>query len=282
MISTQTTSPLIDYFVAYALFAVSYILQAVPFFRTDRLSFIKNLCFSGAFIAAGIILLILGMCITSFIVLIVSFLLVILTNRILAAITAKKIRTRLFNILLSLLIAYYLIAILFLNPADIDDYSVMHIIMISGKVLGHIIAISFSQMRFNVLRKILRKTFAAEILFGLVLLIIAFSFVFQALEQSINSFFDALWYSFAVVTTIGFGDITVSSPFSRVLSVVLGIYGIVVVALITSVIVNFYNEVKNDAENDTSDPSACVEDSEDQNDASGNTADPAASIKNDR
>lgn len=32
----------------------------------------------------------------------------------------------------------------------------------------------------------------------------------------------------------------------RFLSVILGIYGIIVVALITSVIVNFYNEVKDE------------------------------------
>ena len=53
---------------------------------------------------------------------------------------------------------------------------------------------------------------------------------------------DALWYTFAVVTTIGFGDFTATTLVGRVLTVILGIYGIVVVAVITSIIVNFYNE----------------------------------------
>ncbi len=53
------------------------------------------------------------------------------------------------------------------------------------------------------------------------------------------------------MTTIGFGDITATTGIGRLLSVILGIYGIIVVALITSVIVNFYNEVK--ADSDTED-----------------------------
>ena len=52
-----------------------------------------------------------------------------------------------------------------------------------------------------------------------------------------------MWYCFAVVTTIGFGDFAAVTPFGRILTVVLGMYGIVVVAIMTSVIVNFYNEV---------------------------------------
>jgi hypothetical protein len=97
----------------------------------------------------------------------------------------------------------------------------------------------------DVLRKIVRKTYAAEILFGMLLLIIAFSIVFPQLEPGIPSFEDALWFCFAIVTTIGFGDFTAVTVPGRAISVVLGLYGIIVVALITSIIVNFYNETKN-------------------------------------
>ncbi len=50
------------------------------------------------------------------------------------------------------------------------------------------------------------------------------------------------WYCFAVVTTIGFGDITVTTLIGKILTVILGLYGLVVVAVITSIVVNFYNE----------------------------------------
>jgi len=45
------------------------------------------------------------------------------------------------------------------------------------------------------------------------------------------------------------------SAIGRILSVILGIYGIVVVALITSIIVNFYGEMKK-AGNEEEEPEA--------------------------
>ena len=89
-----------------------------------------------------------------------------------------------------------------------------------------------------------RKTYATEIIFGLVLLILSFSWVLVYMDPAFGDYGNALWYCFAVVTTVGFGDITATTLVGRILSVILGIYGIIVVALITSVIVNFYGEMK--------------------------------------
>lgn len=108
--------------------------------------------------------------------------------------------------------------------------------------VAHILAIAFSRVRFGILWRIMRRTYVAEILFGLVTLIVVFSMLFIVLDDNIKSFADGLWYCFAIITTIGFGDLTVTDPFARILSVILGIYGIIVVAVITSVIVNFYQE----------------------------------------
>ncbi|MCR4837533.1 MAG: potassium channel family protein [Eubacterium sp.] len=91
---------------------------------------------------------------------------------------------------------------------------------------------------------------------GLLLLIVTFSFIFRVTEPGIVTYEDALWYCFAIVTTIGFGDITAVSRVGRALSVILGIYGIIVVALITSVIVNFYTEVKDEEDRKESEAKA--------------------------
>lgn len=118
------------------------------------------------------------------------------------------------------------------------------LLIIALRSLEQIFRIAFSQIPLSVLRKIIRKTYAAEILLGMLLLIIAFSFLLSLVDTSITSFWDALWFCFATITTIGYGDVSAVSPIGRVLAVILGIYGIIVVALITSVIVNFYNETK--------------------------------------
>ena len=113
------------------------------------------------------------------------------------------------------------------------------------RIFYYIARISFSQVKLDVLSRIIRKTYAVEILFGMLLLITAFSIVLPNFELNIATFGDALWYCFAIVTTIGFGDITAVTVPGRILSVILGLYGLIVVALITSIIVNFYSETKN-------------------------------------
>ena len=98
-------------------------------------------------------------------------------------------------------------------------------------------------LRLNVVSRIIKKSMVYEIILALLILVILCSIYFTIVEPSMTSYVDSLWYSFAVITTIGFGDVTVSTTLGRILSVILSISGIVVVALFTSIIVNFYNEM---------------------------------------
>ena len=120
------------------------------------------------------------------------------------------------------------------------------ILFIAWQCVAHVGTIAFARIDMATLKKIVRKTYAAEILFGIVLLIVAFSLVLPYIEEGIPTFTDGLWYCFAIVTTIGFGDFSAVTPVGRLLSVILGLYGISVVALITSIIVNFDGEMKSD------------------------------------
>lgn len=131
----------------------------------------------------------------------------------------------------------------YLEAIDLIVYMSLMLAVLLMMIL-HVIGISVSQMKLNILMNIIRETYVLEILLGLLMMIIACSTVFMTLEESMNDYGDALWYSFALVTTIGFGDITASTVIGRLLSVFLGMYGIVVVAIITSVIVNFYGEMR--------------------------------------
>lgn len=99
------------------------------------------------------------------------------------------------------------------------------------------------KLKLNVFSKIIKKSLVNEIFMTLAILVILCSLYFTIVEPYIRSYVDALWYSFSVITTIGFGDVVVTTTFGRILSVLLGISGIVVVAVFTSFIVNFYNEM---------------------------------------
>lgn len=98
-------------------------------------------------------------------------------------------------------------------------------------------------LKLHLIGNIIKKTMVYEIILSLLILIILCSLYFTIVEPAMTSYVDALWYSFSVITTIGFGDVYVTTTFGRILSVILGISGIVVVALFTSVIVNMYNEL---------------------------------------
>lgn len=128
------------------------------------------------------------------------------------------------------------------DASNIQAIITLECVFIAVVSLVQALRIVFSQLKFEVLLKVMINTFSLEILFGLLTMIICFSIVLYSIEPDINTFPDALWYSFAVVTTIGFGDFVAVTPIGRVLTVLLGLYGLIAVAVITSIIVNFYNE----------------------------------------
>lgn len=152
------------------------------------------------------------------------------------------------NIFLAVVIYCYSVLLIcfFITPVNGgDSISIQYVLIPLTLVFISFIdamKLVFSGLRKQTLAQIIKKTYTIEILYGLITLIVATSILLMMIEDCFDNYGDALWYCFAVVTTIGFGDYTCVTIIGRVLSVVLGIYGIIVVALITSIIVNFYNE----------------------------------------
>ena len=176
----------------------------------------------------------------------------IILSRVFNVINNHTIRNIVFNALI-MIFALCMCIGLMSTPAqtmeDVQAVILIECIFIAIVSFVEAMSIALAQLKVKVLVKIVLSTFSLEVLFGLLVMIVAFSFVFIAVEPNITTFPDALWYSFAVVTTIGFGDLVAVTPIGRILTVMLGLYGLVVVAVITSIIVNFYNETmgKHDA-----------------------------------
>lgn len=65
------------------------------------------------------------------------------------------------------------------------------------------------------------------------------------LDPSITSLGDAFWFGFMIITTIGFGDYTVVHWGARLITALLGIYGIVIIAFTCGVAASyFFDKVK--------------------------------------
>ena len=178
--------------------------------------------------------------------------LTIILSRIFNIIENRSIRNIVLNVLI-ILIALLLGLGLILTPTNTSE-NITNVVLIECIFIAVVsfieaMSVALAQLKVKVLFKIIVSTFSLEVLFGLIVMIVAFSFIFVSIEPGIETFPDALWYCFAVVTTIGFGDLTATTGVGRILTVMLGLYGLIVVAVITSIIVNFYNETmgKSDA-----------------------------------
>ncbi len=167
----------------------------------------------------------------------------IIISRALKFIKHHTMRDIIINVLI--IVFAILMAVAFFTFSDasfIGEIVIIECFIIAVSAFVEVATVSLSRMKFTVLFKIIIRTYAFEVLFGLLVTMVTFSLIIPHYEEKITNFVDALWYCFAVVTTIGFGDFYAASPVGRILTVILGVYGIFVVAIITSIIVNFYNE----------------------------------------
>ncbi len=100
-------------------------------------------------------------------------------------------------------------------------------------------------MRFPTLRlfwRIVKGSGAHKALtvYGIFFVLIAL--LIWLVDPAVPTFRASLWYCFVAGTTIGFGDIAAVSPLGRMLTILVSIYSIIMVAIATAVITNFYLE----------------------------------------
>ena len=178
----------------------------------------------------------------------ILYLLIYIVKRILIIIQRRNTRSVIYNALVIIVCVLAILATLsltgFIEQGVYGATTVFACLVIDVTCLVNICSMVFSRFNKEILLRIVHKTYAGEILLGLFLLVVAFSLVLMHNEKSVHTFGDALWYCFMVITTIGFGDIAAVSLIGRILTVILGVYGIIVVSILTSIIVNFYSETK--------------------------------------
>lgn len=170
------------------------------------------------------------------------FCITIILSRIFKIIQNHSIRNIVFNSIIIALFAFLAVGLFIPNENELYSPVVVICIIVAISALAEVFSNATTSLKLYVLFKIIIRTFALEIILGLLTMIVAASLIFMSYEEGIPTFADALWFSFAIVTTIGFGDYTAVTTIGRITAVILGIYGIFVVAVITSIIVNFYNE----------------------------------------
>jgi voltage-gated potassium channel len=97
--------------------------------------------------------------------------------------------------------------------------------------------------RLKILKGVLKRTQADKLIVSFVVFLLIDAFLIMLVEPGINNYRDAIWYCYAVFSTAGFGDLVVVTDIGRILSILLTVYSILIVAIVTGVVVAFYNDV---------------------------------------
>lgn len=89
---------------------------------------------------------------------------------------------------------------------------------------------------------IMKRTHGDRLLYGFIAFYILDCFCLWFFDPDLNNLGDAFWLGFNIATSIGLGDFTVTAPLARISAVLLGIYGVVIVAFIPGLIASYYSE----------------------------------------
>lgn len=97
--------------------------------------------------------------------------------------------------------------------------------------------------KLKTLYRILKQTDGINIFASYMIFVFISALLILLVEPEITNYGDALWYCYAVISTAGFGDIVVHTLLAKLISVVVTIYSLLVIAILTGIVVNFYNEI---------------------------------------
>lgn len=96
--------------------------------------------------------------------------------------------------------------------------------------------------KMKLLHKIMLGTKMYQMAGSFLIFFIVIALIIWAVDPSIETFGDSMWYCFVASTTIGFGDVVPSTAVAKVLTVLLSLYAIVVIAFIPGVLVSYFTE----------------------------------------
>lgn len=136
---------------------------------------------------------------------------------------------------------------IFSNSYILRIFSVFRILRIA-KTLRYSSKFEIIKSVVNKNRKILEVVcgFTAGFIFVSALI------MFQFENQSFKNFFEAIYWSTTVLTTVGYGDICPKTEIGRLISIISSLVGIAFVALPTGIITSgFVEELNKEKENDT-------------------------------
>lgn len=96
--------------------------------------------------------------------------------------------------------------------------------------------------RLRLLRIVLRRSGASKVVAAFLVVYLVCAAIVFVTEPGITTYADSLWYLWAVSLTVGLGDFTAVTLVGRVVSMVCSLCAVLTTAILTGVIVDYFNE----------------------------------------
>lgn len=97
--------------------------------------------------------------------------------------------------------------------------------------------------RLSILFHILKVTGFATFLTSFLSYVLLSSTILWLHEPNFTSFGDSLWYTMVTATTVGYGDLTVTTTLGRIISISLALYGVLLFGCLSGIVISYYTEV---------------------------------------
>ncbi|MEE0510317.1 MAG: potassium channel family protein [Peptococcaceae bacterium] len=105
--------------------------------------------------------------------------------------------------------------------------------------------------KWRLLWTVVKRSSADKIVYSFVINFFIVALLITLVEPTIHKYSNGIWYTFVSCSTIGFGDITVTTLWGRLLTAYIAIAEIMTVAVISGVVVSYYLEVIHRREQET-------------------------------
>ena len=98
---------------------------------------------------------------------------------------------------------------------------------------------------------VVKRTKLSQMLIHFIVVMSIGAVLLDIFEPNVTSIPDGYWFLFVSATTIGYGDICVTTLIGKIVTIIVALYGIVVTAMIPGVVVTYYTEYLKIAEKET-------------------------------
>ena len=95
--------------------------------------------------------------------------------------------------------------------------------------------------KWKLLRGVLRKTHTYKIIVAFFAVFFLIALIIWLNDPAVHTYRQSIYYCVMIASSVGNGDVIVSTTLARILTMFLSVYSLFAIAIVTGVVVSYYN-----------------------------------------